>query len=157
MLIVLVTATVVIIQHFVYVCLISLYFFIRHLGNSINPGHHLPVLSHRPFPNLDSSEGIYSDSVSFSAHHQQTCTARVQTALKRERWENKSKVCLSHTHFKHMERCLSTLSMQSFAPQSPEMHIYWPAWEHRHLIWQLPSSNPLPTLTEATPAETISV
>lgn len=50
------------------------------------PGHHLPVWSHRPSSSSDHYGQIYSDFVSFSVHHQQTCTARVQVVLKGETW-----------------------------------------------------------------------
>lgn len=74
--------------------------FISHSDDSLDPGHHLPVWSHHPFPNPDNSGWIYSDSVFFSVHHQRTCTARVQVVLKREKWrESKIRSCLKRTHF----------------------------------------------------------
>lgn len=45
---------------------------------------HLPVWSHPLLAKIDHSEQIYLDFVSFSAHHQQTCTTRVQRVLNRE-------------------------------------------------------------------------
>lgn len=65
---------------------------------------HSPVWNQRPFPSLDRSGGTYSDSVSFSVRHQQTCTARAQTALQRRALGEQIKGLLWHTDFKHTQR-----------------------------------------------------
>lgn len=64
--------------------------FLLHCSRLSGTRRHLPVLSHRPSPSPAHSGQIYSDFVSFSALHQQTCTTRVQMVLKerkRRAWQ----------------------------------------------------------------------